>query len=1768
MKSRPKVTACILARNEEHRIEDALRSLQGWTIQTIVIDNESTDRTAEIARQYGALVLTAGRANNFDAIRNLAIEPAIGDWIFYLDADERVPAQLGQDLLQLIATQGEEFVAVCIPFKHYFCGKWMEHSGWWPGYTRPQLLKKEKFHYNARLHSGVAFDGKLIYFPFENPDLAIVHYSYDDLHHYLAKLNNYTDGEAESLFAANQTHSWQSMLAHFTADWQNYYECGRADLDGMHGFILSFMSAFYRFASRAKLWDLRRKNGELTGLESVPESLREMLEFMARVTQEGGQQWLEASASTPVPADVERLPLIWCAPLFDPSGYASEARNFALGLLHAEEPLSLCAMNWGEEEAGLAPETRDLLIRHIVQYETPSEIFISQTTPPLNRPSPYARFSIARTMFETDRLQPGWEVLLNRMDRIWVPSEFNRDTFVRSGVDPEKIAVIPGSLDPAPYLTESEPWPVPGTESFRFLSVFDWTLHKGWDLLLEAFAREFGENLDVGLILKVWSSNHYTLEDIRNQAEAVLLARVGKSLADLPTIHLWQERIPSDALPRLYRAVDAYVTPTRGEGWGRPLMEAMAAGLPTIATEWSAVTAFHNARVGYPLKYRLVPVSPEGAKEIPIYTGHYWAEPDVADLQRLMRQLVANPEAGKKKGLAAQKSIAKNYSHAAVTKIIREELARCRELAAKKPLPTAPQSARAAARPQRPKGPERLTPPLRPKANPIPIDPIAPVDFMAALGRKLRIRWEGDQAVLSSLAFVNRELCLGLLEAGDVELSLVENSADWETLIAQGDPRFPALFACRNAVLSGPPDVTIRHHFPPNWKRPETGKLIVMQPWEYGHLPKDWVHAAIHDADEVWVYSRFVRDVYVRSDVPAEKVRIVPLGVRPEIFTPNGPVFPLPTRKSVRFLFVGGTIARKGADHLLNAYLQAFTRQDDVCLVVKDMGTRTFYQNQNFAEAFRKVQADPNAPEIIYMDEDLSETDLAALYRACTCVVLPYRGEGFGLSTLEGMACGLPVIVTSGGPTEDYLDDSMALRVPYRIRFQGHPRVGEWECAGDPWNQELDLPALVEALRWIEKHPEESKRRGETAHDWVEAGWTWARSAAMARERLLECVAPLRERPVTAAKLWAEPKLPTNSGGKKRLKPIELSLCMIVRNEEPRIRECLLSIAPHVDEMVIIDTGSTDLTREIALECGARVFDFPWPDSFAMARNQSIEQARGKWIFWMDADDVISLESGAKLRELIRLHPDCNVAYQVQVRIPPGPGEFSPSVVDHVKLFPNHPEVRFEHRIHEQVLPSLRRVGFDVRFSDLFVTHHNYDRSPDGQRKKRLRDFRLLMLDLLDHPDHPFVLFNLGMTHLYATRDYEVAAHYVQRSLDGSDWRDSIVRKSYALLTTARICQQDWGAAIAANEAGRSFYPEDAELLFQAGQIYQQLGRFDEARQALERLATGKDDPHYQSVDTGLRTYRARHELALLYTRMGDGPHGIRTLRELLHNQPDYLPARIDLIETLHALQRTEEAREILIETPHIKGLEADLLRLHVQLGIPWKEETHHLRTPVEIPSTRPNPPLDTMSAEPDWSTAPVFSRRESILSTLRHLSSLVASQATIVETGTLRNMGDNGFVGDGWTTLAWGWYSRETEGRAYTVGIDAEALATCRKMTQDYATVLEYIEADSVAFLRSWNVEQQGPIHLLYLDSVDYEDPERSELHRLAEIETALPALADRCLVLFDDTTPTSDLGERGIPRFTGKGARAIPFLLERGFQIEWSRGGQVLLGRRTDPV
>lgn len=197
---------------------------------------------------------------------------------------------------------------------------------------------------------------------------------------------------------------------------------------------------------------------------------------------------------------------------------------------------------------------------------------------------------------------------------------------------------------------------------------------------------------------------------------------------------------------------------------------------------------------------------------------------------------------------------------------------------------------------------------------------------------------------------------------------------------------------------------------------------------------------------------------------------------------------------------------------------------------------------------------------------------------------------------------------------------------------------------------------------------------------------------------------------------------------------MNVSLTMIVRDEEKNLPHCLRSVAGMFDETVVVDTGSTDRTRAIAREFGARVVDFPWVDSFAAARNAALDHATGDYAFWLDADDVVDPPERAKLEALFaELRPGDEAGYLLRCDSL-GDGKTDRQM----RLFPLRWDVRWTYRVHEQILPAVQQAKIPVRWPEVTVRHTGYA-DPECFRRKRERNYRLmLMRSLVDDPCDAF----------------------------------------------------------------------------------------------------------------------------------------------------------------------------------------------------------------------------------------------------------------------------------------------------------------------------------------------------------------------------------------------------------------------------------------------
>lgn len=256
---------------------------------------------------------------------------------------------------------------------------------------------------------------------------------------------------------------------------------------------------------------------------------------------------------------------------------------------------------------------------------------------------------IAYTVWESTRLPDSWIPPLAAADRIWVPTGWGRSVMVRNGLDPARIDVVPEGVDGAVFHPGVTPAPdIAGRIGFKFVSVGKFEPRKGTRLLIRAFDEAFADDpRPVWLVM----SAHNPFDrgfDLGRELRALNLRRPDRLLFVPPV-----ER--HDVLAGLYTACDCFVLPTRAEGWGLPICEAMACGLPAVVTGYGGHLAFAG-RHAYLIDHRLVPIDP------PFFeTGDgdqgCWAEPDTAHLRHLLRHVRDHPDEARARGLAGSEHV-------------------------------------------------------------------------------------------------------------------------------------------------------------------------------------------------------------------------------------------------------------------------------------------------------------------------------------------------------------------------------------------------------------------------------------------------------------------------------------------------------------------------------------------------------------------------------------------------------------------------------------------------------------------------------------------------------------------------------------------------------------------------------------------------------------------------------------------------------------------------------------------------------------------------------------------------------------------------------------------------------------------------------------------------------------------------------------------------------------------------------------------------------
>jgi tetratricopeptide (TPR) repeat protein len=416
------------------------------------------------------------------------------------------------------------------------------------------------------------------------------------------------------------------------------------------------------------------------------------------------------------------------------------------------------------------------------------------------------------------------------------------------------------------------------------------------------------------------------------------------------------------------------------------------------------------------------------------------------------------------------------------------------------------------------------------------------------------------------------------------------------------------------------------------------------------------------------------------------------------------------------------------------------------------------------------------------------------------------------------------------------------------------------------------------------------------------------RRRAGRRTRPLHAALPGLSRRATAVARRAQPA----SG-------LTLSLCMIVRDEEQMLGRCLAAAAPAVDEIIVVDTGSTDSTIEIARSFGARVIEFPWTGSFSEARNVSFEAATGDWLVYLDADEILVAEDRDRLRAITG-RTWREAFYLVETSYLGELGEGTATVNTALRVFRNRPEYRFTNQLHEQIYKTLPSyLPMRLEQTTIRVEHYGYLGAVRTAKDKSRRNIELLLQEASGSDASAFHHFNLGSEYLIVG-ELDASVRELSRARQMLDEQGALRSTIYApplwsrLVSALFLSGRGSEATTVAAEALQAL-PDFTDIVLDQARGAQAAGDLTGARELFSRCLEMGDAPAAYGGMVGAGTFWPMLGLAAVGMAEG-GVSGARAhIERCMAEHPEFLTVAVPYTTIL--LTQGADISEIL------RGLES-----------------------------------------------------------------------------------------------------------------------------------------------------------------------------------------------------------------------------------------------------
>ncbi|HXP93263.1 MAG TPA: glycosyltransferase [Candidatus Binatia bacterium] len=672
------------------------------------------------------------------------------------------------------------------------------------------------------------------------------------------------------------------------------------------------------------------------------------------------------------------------------SGFATASRNLLIGLHRAG--IDVTWQHWfPEADSSEIDESDRALLRTLdvprvrthaekaVLFHPPTHTSGAEFSEAYRHAyvqQPYAHF----TMFETDTIPAQWTKSLREASRVWVPSRFNVETFVAGGVPREQIDLVPIGLAVEHQALDGPTLHLEDRRSFAFLSVFEWTFRKGWDVLIGAWAAAFTDQDDVCLYIR---SNFREL-DVADEIRRYLKL-CGHDVKRVAPIVVIPDKLSQADLAALYRSCDAFVLPSRGEGFGLPYLEAMSLGLPVIGTNWSGATDFLNARTGFLIDARLEPITSTAITRIaPIFRGQNWATPLTQSAAAQLRAVYDRRAEAATIGARGTALARTQYNRTRVGWIAAEALERIH-----------PKTGRA----------------------------------KASLGN---IEMEADIYVPDGMGASARDFLHALCDQGFEPSLKADGDQTWINLLRRGNARRIKAALARTA-RDGAPFI---YHGPLERFTParRKGATIVRTVATAQTCAAENIRKLAR-ADEVWVPSSASALRFEAAGLDPRLIAIIPQGINVDRWTPQFGGLNIAPQATCRIVTMVNWDDRSGWDAVLTAFFRTFKPSDDVTLVLKVPIDSALSEQPNFEADVRaalgrsRLEVDLSKNQLEISIGLPNEVDLIQFFGSFDALVCASRDVGWGRPLLEAMACGVPVIAPRHGNHREFVNEDNALLV-------------------------------------------------------------------------------------------------------------------------------------------------------------------------------------------------------------------------------------------------------------------------------------------------------------------------------------------------------------------------------------------------------------------------------------------------------------------------------------------------------------------------------------------------------------------------------------------------------------------------------------------------------------------------------------------------------------------------------------------------------------------